>query len=372
MQCTPPPPRASVAPGTATASRPGNSDAISASASSSVSSPRDGDDQPAVADVEVRVRDDARPVLVMEVRQPRQLGHLDPRVAQPAQVLLAVLEVRVRLVEHGLEHGPARRDEGADVVDVPVGVAVLDQPEPEPDDPLGAQLLPQLGLDLLAREPRVAVLLEQALLGRDQRPGAVDADRAALEHEVGGVAARHAELGEHARGELRVLVVGDVLLAPAVEAELDPGAAAVLVADEDRARVARPRVVERQLDDVDAGAAQPPRLRGLARVDGHQHRLEGRDRVGDRRVVGLRLREPSPPQASARAGQHMIVRSCGAHSAGMRTLIAASACGSASAPPGAPPRSGSASGSRRGRSPSPCRWRTPRATAAGCRRGRAR
>ena len=42
MQWTPPPPRASVAPGTGTASRPGNSDAISASASGSVSSPLTG------------------------------------------------------------------------------------------------------------------------------------------------------------------------------------------------------------------------------------------------------------------------------------------------------------------------------------------
>ena len=42
MQWTPPPPRASVAPRTGTASRPGNSDATSASASSSVSAPMTG------------------------------------------------------------------------------------------------------------------------------------------------------------------------------------------------------------------------------------------------------------------------------------------------------------------------------------------
>ena len=89
-----------------------------------------------------------------------------------------------------------------------VGVVVLDQAQPEPDDALDAELRAQLRLDLLAPELRVAVLVEQALLGRDQRALAVDGDRAALEDQVRGVAAMLAEQLEHARGELRVVVVG--------------------------------------------------------------------------------------------------------------------------------------------------------------------
>ena len=158
MQWTPPPPSASVSPGTATASRPGYSDAISVQRLGVGLLAAGRHDEAAVADVEVEVRHGDRRVLARHVGQPRQLDDLEPGVREPAGVLAAVLVVGIGLVGHRLEHDLAGRDEGADVVDVAVRVVVLDQAQPQPDHALGAELRAQLRLDLLARERRVAPL----------------------------------------------------------------------------------------------------------------------------------------------------------------------------------------------------------------------
>ena len=104
---------------------------------------------------------------------------------------------------------------------------------------------------------------------------------------------------EHARGERRVVVVGGELLAPGVEAEVHAGARA-LAGDEDRAGVARPRVVERDRDDVDVAAHRGAGLGLLRRVDGERDRLEGGDRVDDGGVLGLRVGEALLPHRLAR------------------------------------------------------------------------
>jgi hypothetical protein len=91
---------------------------------------------------------------------------------------------------------------------------------------LGAQEVAQPLLDLLARHRRVAIGVQQALLGRQQRALAVDRDGPALQHErrlVATVAQAVDELAAH-RG---VAVVGRELLAPRVEAEVHAGAAPV-------------------------------------------------------------------------------------------------------------------------------------------------
>ena len=211
-----------------------------------------------------------------------------------------MLEVGVGLVGDRLEHDPARLDERADVVDVAVGVVVLDEAEPEPDDALDAELRAQLRLDLLAPSSGLRCSWNRHCSVVISVPVAVDGDRAALEDQVRGVAAVLAQQLQHARREPRVVVVRAELLAPAVEAELHAGAPALAVGQEDRAGVARPGVVERQLDDLDPFAAEPPRLRRLARVGDHQHRLERGDRVGDRGVLGLG-RRASAPATSSRA-----------------------------------------------------------------------
>ncbi len=53
----------------------------------------------------------------------------------------------------------------------------------EPDDLLGTEVVAQMSLDLLARELRVAVAVQQTLLGGQSRALAVDVDRSALEHQ---------------------------------------------------------------------------------------------------------------------------------------------------------------------------------------------
>ena len=103
---------------------------------------------------------------------------------------------------------------------MPVGVAVLDQPLPEPHDPLHPEPRAQLGLDLLARQRRVAVRVEQALLGRQQRPLAVGQDRAALEHERRARGPRR-RAARRSAADGGVAVPGRELLAPGVEAEVD-------------------------------------------------------------------------------------------------------------------------------------------------------
>ena len=70
-----------------------------------------------------------------------------------------------------------------------VGVAVLGEALPQPHHVLDAQVVAQALLDLLARQLRVAVGVQQALLGGQQRALAVDGHRASLEHERRLVAA---------------------------------------------------------------------------------------------------------------------------------------------------------------------------------------
>ncbi len=55
----------------------------------------------------------------------------------------------------GEQHDPGPREAG-EVVDVPVGLVVVDAPA-EPDHLLGAEMVEQRPLDLLAREPGIAV-----------------------------------------------------------------------------------------------------------------------------------------------------------------------------------------------------------------------
>ena len=230
--------------------------------------------------------------------------------------------------------------EGGDEVDVAVGVAVLGEALAQPHHALDAQVVAQPLLDLLARQRRVAVGVQQALLGGQQRPLAVDGDRAALEHE-GRFVAAVAEAVDEQPADRRVGVVGRELLAPRVEAEVHAGARAVTVEDEDRSAVAQPRVVDRELDDLDVAGQRGARLGGVLR---RRRRPWSAARTRRPRWRWRRSR-PWPdragrPRALRRQGQPMMVRSCGAHSAGIRKPSAAgvlsaapSACGCA--PPGA-------------------------------------
>ena len=119
--------------------------------------------------------------------------------------------------------------------------------------------------------------------------------------------------------------------------------------DELRRRAERrlPLVCRRLRRGLDA-----PRHRGgrpaSRRVGLRDPRLRRRRPARPLRRERARLPAGRPPErglapaTSLRAGQHMIVRSCGAHSAGMRGVTSSSACACGCAPPASPPRSGSA------------------------------
>ncbi len=205
----------------------------------------------------------------------------------------------------GLVLGPGQQHdagpgEAGEVVDVAVGLVFVDAAA-EPDHLLGAEVLVQRRLDLLARELGVAVAVEQALLGDQHRALAVDVDRAALEHDRRPVAVGCFDL-EHLAGDPVVAVPGEVEPAvepaPGVEAPVDPAPAALAVDEEGRAGVADPGVVGRQLDHPDRGGEERAAVVELGVGDRHRHRLGDGDR---RRHLGVGLPAPAwRPGASCR------------------------------------------------------------------------
>ena len=182
----------------------------------------------------------------------------------------------------------------------------------------------QAPLDVGARHRRVAVRVQQALLGRDERARAVDGDRAAFEHERRTVA-NEAEARAEACTQRRVGVEGLVFAAPAVEAEVDGPALPRVVGQSDRAGVAHPRVVERFLDHLDTvdarecGGGLGARTRCSRRPSPVRSARSPAPSPRTRRAAG----SSSGPHNGSRAGQATSVRSCGAHSAGIENPSAA-------------------------------------------------
>ena len=247
--------------------------------------------------------------------QDRELDDLEARRDQARAVVgqaLAARGARRRALGQHL----AGTGEGGDEVDVAVGVAVLGEALPQPHHPLDAQVVAQPLLDLLARQCRVAVGVQQALLGGQQRPLAVDGHRAALEHE-GRFVAAVAEAVDEQPADRLVGVVRRELPTPRVEAEVHAGALAVTVEDEDRSAVAQPRVVDRELDDLDVAGQRGARLAGVLGVGAdHGQRLERGDRVGGGGVVGLGLTELGAPDLFATGPAHdgaLVGRPLGRH-----------------------------------------------------------
>ncbi len=183
MQCGPPPPNATVVAGTPTTS-PGYAARMRLERLLVLLDPGDGHDHHTVAHVEVQVstRRRARPR-----PPPRASGGKSVTASPtppPARSRFSAMRSWFGILRGGgLHQHRAGSGEGGNEVDVPVGVAVLGEPEPEPHDPVDPEVLPQGRLDLLPRQRRVAVGVEEALLRGQERPLAVDGDRPALEHE---------------------------------------------------------------------------------------------------------------------------------------------------------------------------------------------
>src|SRR5262249_59392607 len=93
-----------------------------------------------------------------------------------------------------------------------------------------------------------------------------------------------------------VVVIGDELLAPGVEAEVDHRQPAAAVHDEDGAVVAYPAVVDGDLENVDVvGSAAPDDFLNSAGVRDHGDRLEPGDSPDDLRVLVLGRLPVLPP-----------------------------------------------------------------------------
>src|SRR5271165_567480 len=142
------------------------------------------------------------------------------------------------------EQDHARAGKAGEVVDVPVGLVLVDAAA-QPDHLARTDMVEQRPLDLLAGEPGVAISVQQALFGRDHGALAVDVDRAALEHDRSTIAVCTFYLEDLPRDAL-VAVPGEeeapVKAPPRIEVPVDAPQSAA--ADhEGRARVAHPGVV---------------------------------------------------------------------------------------------------------------------------------
>ena len=126
----------------------------------------DRHDDATVRDVEVDVADHQLLTVEIEVGQAAASSITSSRrpaasvsTPQDLEVLGHQPEVRIRGILTGLCHDDARPDVRADTVHVTVGVRVLEVPVAQPDHLLDPEAALQLGLDRLAREPGVAILV---------------------------------------------------------------------------------------------------------------------------------------------------------------------------------------------------------------------
>ena len=205
---------------------------------------------------------------------------------QHAEGGLAAQVVRVVLVVGPGQQHLAGTHVAAEVVDVAVGLVVVEAVR-QPDDALHRKVVAQGPLDLRLAQVRVAVVVEQAFLGGDQRAFAVDVDRAALEDEVvGAVAGAPFDL-EDLACHLVIALPGEVQAAfeaaPGVEAPVDAAYIALVVDDEGRAGVADPGIVAADFHDADVAVVEAcARVLVLPGAGADGDRLEARDGLGHR------------------------------------------------------------------------------------------
>ena len=189
-----------------------------------------------------------------------------------------------------------------------VGVAVLDQALPEPHDPLHPEVPPQRRLDLLAAQSDG---LRFGFSRHCSVVSSVPAPSVRIEppsSTIGAVVApRRRAARRSARRPRRPRSHGGNFSPHALKPKWTAMPPAVVAVDVDRAAVAQPRVVERQLDDLDppphaARACAASSAPGLAIIVTGSNAAIALATAG---VVGARLLERLAPQLGpARPAHH--------------------------------------------------------------------
>jgi hypothetical protein len=120
---------------------------------------------------------------------------------------------------------------------------------------------------------RIAVGVQQGLFGGDQRALAVHMNGAAFAYQRRRKY-RQRDLAQYPRREHRIVGERRILVAPGVELPLHPRARAIHPPHESRPDVARPRIVQRQLQQFGLAGAGELGFRRIVRPRHHHHRFE--------------------------------------------------------------------------------------------------
>ena len=129
--------------------------------------------------------------------------------------------VVVWIVANGNDDGRGT-DEAGDLVDVTVGVVASDLAAGEPQDFFRAEVVAEIPFDVVLRELRIAVGIEQAGFGREDAAAAVAVDRTPFEDDAGDEAAAILQLGDAAR-DLIIEIERRIFAAPGVVVPVDEG-----------------------------------------------------------------------------------------------------------------------------------------------------
>ena len=167
----------------------------------------------------------------------------------------------------------ARAHVAAEVIHMAVGF-VIEQAIWQPNDLVHRQLGTEHRLDFLAIQVRVAIVVEQALLGGDQSAFAIDMNRTAFEDKTLGAVARAALDFENLAGHQRVPVPWGIQptlkAAPGIEVPIDTAHFAVVIDHERRACVPDPGVVAGHFHQADIRHIEP-RPGVFVLGGGHRH-----------------------------------------------------------------------------------------------------
>ncbi len=147
-----------------------------------------------------------------------------------------------------------------------IGV-VVEQPVAEPDHLRKAEVFLQPMDDIVAGQPRIAVVVEQALLGGDDQPRPIAVDCAAFENPVARLGLDPARFRQPLAD--RVIAGQIIFAAPAIEAEQPRFG----LRHHDRAGIAQPDVAERLKQHVGKRRQLRRRIRRIGVGSDQDHLL---------------------------------------------------------------------------------------------------